>query len=192
MPASPPAAHIPNRRGARPSRPARAPNAPPDASTKGPARRAIHTPPPDPPTQIAGRAPDKPRAPATPPTWEDASYARHPYAFPHLRHRFLRARERAPSVRRDLVQPARPSLFGFRRKLPRPHQALRFQPVERGVHGADGGVAARTGFDLPAHFHAVRGFLQPQHRQHHHLLELSQELALRHFYKIESATGKVK
>jgi hypothetical protein len=72
------------------------------------------------------------------------------------------------------------------------HKALALQAIQGGVHGSDGGIAPGSRFDFPAHLHTVSVVLQAENREHHQLLELSEEVSLRHFYKIESEAKEVK
>src|SRR5262249_8678201 len=99
------------------------------------------------------------------------------------------ASERAVALRRDAIQLAHASTIVL---LARADQPLGFQAIERGVHRADRRVAAGSGLDFAAHLHPVRVLLQAEDGEHDDLFELAEELALRHFYKVESPRRKVK
>jgi hypothetical protein len=62
----------------------------------------------------------------------------------------------------------------LRRRLPlaRAHEPLALQPVERGVHGADGDLAPGAPLDLAPHGHPVAVTAQVGDGEQHHLLEL--------------------
>ena len=55
------------------------------------------------------------------------------------------------------------------------HQALLFEPLERGVHRAHGDAAAAAFLDLGADGGAVGVGAEPQQREHDDLLELAED-----------------
>src|SRR5262245_57430008 len=85
--------------------------------------------------------------------------------------------------------------LGGRLADPRFHELLGFQPIERGVDGADRDLAADAVLDLLADGDAVRVLArtpQPQERQQDDVLELAKGVAAGHLiYKLEQIAWRV-
>src|SRR5262252_9483821 len=101
----------------------------------------------------------------------------------------MRPRERAVALGCHAIELPRACAFIL---LARAHQALGLQAIERGIDRADRSLAASAGFDLAPHLHPVCLLCKAQDREHDDLFELAEEIALRHFYKVESVVQKVK